>query len=387
MKYIALAAAGALAACATQTGAPAQYDVAADVQSNTTMTITTADRASAVVARLPEAVSNNAVAAARVDGRAMAYSFAGLHAGKTWRDLTADAYECDLAAGRCAEIAGLPDGVGRLAAVAATLEDRIYIFGGYTVAGDGSEKSTPEVWIFDPAARTYSRAADMPTPVDDAVALPVGGRYIYLVSGWHDTDNVDLVQLYDAQRDEWRQATPWPGAPVFGHAGGVIADPPQTGGPQMAHMVICDGVKVVPGSKPGEDRRFEPSAECWEGRADIAQPEIIDWTQRDSLPPAHYRMAATGSARLGLTVFIGGTDNPYNYNGVGYDGAPSDPSAHAWGYDFAAREFAVLANPDTGTMDHRGLIEWNGRFVTLGGMNADRQVMDAVIAHDIGLTE
>ena len=91
MKYMSLAAAGALAACATQTGAPAQYDVVADVQSNTTMTITTADRASAVIARLPEAVSNNAVAAARVDGRAMAYSFAGLHAGKTWRDLTADA--------------------------------------------------------------------------------------------------------------------------------------------------------------------------------------------------------------------------------------------------------------------------------------------------------
>jgi len=338
---------------------------------------------SRVIARLPEPVSNNAVAAASVDGREMAYSFAGLKAGKTWRDVTADAYACDLAAGTCAEIAGLPDGVGRLAASAAAIGGRIAVFGGYTVAEDGAERSTPEVWLFDPETQRYARGADIPVPVDDSVALPVDDRYVYLVSGWHDDGNVDLVQVYDAHRDAWFVATPWPGAPVFGHAGGVIVDPPYVGAPQTARMAVCDGVKVVPGSEPGDRRRFEPSAECWEGRVDLAQPDRIDWTRLDSLPPAHYRMAAVGSDRLGMTVFLGGTSNPYNYDGVGYDGVPSAPSAHAWAYEFGRSEFVVLESPTIAMMDHRGLVEWNGRFVTLGGMDHRRRVVDAVIAHDI----
>jgi len=83
-----------------------------------------------VLAQLPKAVSNNAVAAVEVNGRVIAYSFAGLHSGKTWEDVTADAYACDLAAGECREIEGLPDQIGRLATVAAVADNQIYIFGG-----------------------------------------------------------------------------------------------------------------------------------------------------------------------------------------------------------------------------------------------------------------
>ncbi len=64
----------------------------------------------------------------------------------------------------------------------------------------------------------------MPLPVDDAVSGVWRDSLIYLVSGWHDSDNVAAVQIYDPERNAWEQATPIPGPPVFGYAGGIAGD-------------------------------------------------------------------------------------------------------------------------------------------------------------------
>jgi len=320
-----------------------------------------------MLARLPEAVSNNAVAAAEVDGRVMAYSFAGLGAGKTWQDVTANAYACDLAAGDCREIAGLPDGVGRLASIAATANQQVYIFGGYTVAEDGSERSTPEVWRFDPQNETYSRMADLPLPVDDSVALVYGDRYIYLVSGWHDHDNVDAVQVYDTAEDRWFEATNWPGSPVFGHAGGVLGN----------RLLICGGVEVVPPVSEDTRRTFELYEACWAGEIDREELTQINWEVASAPGAARYRAAMTRSTRLDRLVVVGGSDNPYNYNGIGYDGTPSEPVDPIM--LISDNESIRITRPDyAATMDHRGLVEWNDGFVTLGGMTGDQSVTDAV---------
>lgn len=274
-----------------------------------------------VWARLPEPVTNNAVAGAEVDGRMMAYSFAGLHEGKTWRDVTADAYACDLTARECREIDGLPDGIGRLASVAVNVRGQIYIFGGYTVAEDHSERSTPEVWRFDPASETYTHVTDMPVPVDDTIALPNQDRYIYLVSGWHDTDNVDLVQVYDVEEDRWFEATPFPGAPVFGHAGAILGP----GNPHAPALLrVCGGARVEPASEPGGRRRFVLSEACWDGEILADRPAEIAWSVVSDISGlARYRGAAMPGGR-GLH-FFGGTDNPYNYNGIGYNGEAATP--------------------------------------------------------------
>lgn len=325
-------------------------------------------------AHLPEPVTNNAVAAADVDGRTIAYSFAGLHAGKSWADVTADAYACDLAARTCREIAGLPDGIGRLASVAATAGNRVYVFGGYTVAEDGTERSTPEVWIFDPATETYARAADMPVPVDDSVALVYEDRYILLISGWHDTNNVDLVQIYDTNANLWFEATPWPGAPVFGHAGGIVDN----------RMVICGGAEVLPPETEGGRRRFVQADTCWLGEIDRADPSFIAW---QAFPghqgPARYRAAAAGGSNGRTVYFAGGTDNPYNYDGVGYDGEgsrPLDSVMYPHSLEPGADWALDIGYATFGTMDHRGLVEWNGAFFTLGGMDDERTVLSDVRA-------
>jgi hypothetical protein len=257
----------------------------------------------------------------------------------------------------------VPGSGGRLAGTAVGLPDSVILFGGYTVAEDDSEVSVPRVQRLDLEARTWSELAPMPVPVDDSVSLRYGDRYVYLVSGWHDSGNVNLVQVYDLAEDRWFQATPWPGPPLFGHAGGIVDET----------LVVCDGVGIE--SRLRERRRFVAIAACYIGRIDPENPARIDWRR---LPhhggPPLYRMAATGSAARRQVVFAGGSDNPYNYSGIGYNGEPSEPSDRVFAWDLDAEAWHELGRLAKPTMDHRGLLESDGGFVVVGGMGAGQAV-------------
>ena len=319
-----------------------------------------------VITTLPEPITNTAIA--RVGDTA--YAFSGLHAGKTWADVTAKAYACDLAKGTCRSIAPLPDGIGRLASTAVNVQGKVYIFGGYSVAKDGAEKSTPEVWVFDSKTETYARAADMPVPVDDTVAMVYQDRYIVLVSGWHDTDNVDLVQVFDTKNNSWFNATAFPGNPVFGHAGAISGD----------RLLICGGVKVVPPVAPATRRSFVLSTACWSGKIS-ENAQSIEWTKAgDVAPGAAYRRAALALPN-GDMVFYGGALNPYNYNGIGYDGKPSAPLARMDIAHFDTDgEVRWRQTSAPSGMDFRSGILWQGALITIGGMNETQTVVDAVYA-------
>ncbi len=177
------------------------------------------------------------------------------------------------------------------------------------------------------------------------------------------------MQVYDVVEDRWFQATPWPGPPVFGHAGGLVG---QT-------IAICDGVGIE--SRLDERRRFVAIAACYAGTIDPDDPARIDWRRL----PYHggrplYRMAATGSEARGQVIFAGGSENPYNYDGIGYDGEPSPPSDRVFAWDVAARAWRELGRLPVATMDHRGLLEIDGAYAIVGGMGAEQQVRADVIA-------
>lgn len=318
--------------------------------------------------KLPEAVTNNA--AAYHGPSQTVYSFTGLSEGKAWTDVHAKSFACTLPAKTCETIVPLPDNIGRLAATAQTIGDTVYIFGGYSVAEDGHEISTPEVWAYDVSTQTYMRKADMPVPVDDSVSLTYQGRYIYLVSGWHKDDNVINVQMYDAQIDAWFPASDWPGAPVFGHAGGIVG----------SVMTICDGVQIIPPKTEEARRTFETISACWRGDIDADDPKRIAWRKLPQLPgKGHYRMAATGWAEQNIIIFAGGSDNAYNYDGIGYNKIPSEPSKHVWGYDITADDYVLFKDKPTATMDHRALIHLGGdEFMTLGGMGKGQKVLRSI---------
>jgi hypothetical protein len=315
---------------------------------------------------MPAALSNNAVAAIAVDGAPRFYSFFGLGPGKTHADIVRSAFEYDLDTGRWSSLPDIPVDQGRLASVAAAADGAVYLFGGYTVAADGHEVSTPDVLRFEPATRVYRKVAPMPTPVDDSVALVHDDRRIYLVSGWHQDRNLPLVQVYDVRTDRWARATDFPGTPVFGHAGAIRGD----------DLLVCDGVRldVVAGK-----RTFTASPECWRGRIDRNDPTRIDWRQATPHPGApRYRMAAGADRGSGLLLFLGGSEIPYNYNGIGYDGRPATPSAVAQGYDLATDRWRSLQPLANASMDHRGLATFAGRHHLIGGMRDGQRVSAAV---------
>ena len=324
------------------------------------------------IAALPMPVSNNAVASVIVDDRQYLLSFAGLGSGRSHADTLDKTFVLDSESGVWRESVALPGGVGRLASLAVSVGELAYVFGGYTVAADDSETSLPLVHAFDPVTEKFTALSAMPVPVDDAVAVTFLDRFIYLISGWHDLGNVNLVQRYDVETDTWVQATPIPGNPVFGHAGGIVGN----------KIVYCDGVAIKHFADRSRD--FAANDECFLGLIDESDIRRIDWRQLQVHPGlARYRMAAAGVESLNAVVFIGGSDNPYNYDGVGYDGQPSEPAVGGLLFDLASLSWRELSLPSTATMDHRGLAPYAGRWLTVGGMLSGQEVTDRVIAYKL----
>lgn len=312
---------------------------------------------------LPNAISNNAVVSMPSAEGSTLFSFMGLRDGKTHADTSLAAFRLDPGAQSWRRITDVPGQEGRLAGIAVAVDENIYIFGGYTVADDHGEHSVEAVHRLDPADNTYTAVAPMPVPVDDTVALVYRDRYVYLVSGWHETGNVNLVQLYDTETGTWQQATPWPGEPVFGHAGGIVDN----------ILVIADGVGI---EVAATGRRFTASSDAYKGVIDPENPTRIEWR---ALPPHPgkplYRAAATGTHRGGERIlFAGGSDNPYNYDGIGYNGSPAEPSELVFAFDLAADDWQLVGQLPFGTMDHRGLMETQRGWVIAGGMRTGQTV-------------
>ena len=306
---------------------------------------------------LPEALSNNAVAAVHSGAGVTLLSFAGIGGALRAPDVHARAYLLAPGSARWESIPDVP-GPGRLAATAVGVEGGALLFGGYSVDLDGAEDSLADVFFFDVAERRYQRLASMPVPVDDSLALYDGERYVYLIGGWHHNGNVNLVQLYDVYEDRWLQATPWPGAAVFGHAGARVG----------RQLIVCDGVAIDYQVRP---RRFVASDACYLASIDADDPQRLHW---QALPPRPggpcYRSAAGVSPRTGAVVFFGGADNPYNYNPVGYDKRPSRPCTKAVRFDPEQRSWSEPVDVPGASMDHRAAVEIQGQLVVIGGLDA-----------------
>ena len=325
---------------------------------------------------LPKAVSNNAVAQVKANNQDYIISFSGLASGKSFEDVHNYTYVYNVKLQTWQVKSPVPiakaiNGLtGRLASVATAINDTAYVFGGYTVAKDHSEVSVPDVYAYHVLTDQYQQLAAMPVPVDDSVALAYKNRYIYLISGWHNDGNVNLVQLFDTQTNQWQQASPFPGKPVFGHAGGIVDNT----------LVICDGVRVD--VHLTKRRSYAAENACYRGEINLKNPSNISWHQvKHPTGTSRYRMAARGVINSVTNskeiVFVGGSDNPYNYNGIGYNGEPSTPSNEIWRYNIATATWQITYS-NIATMDHRGLLELNGKLLTVGGMGKNQKVLKSI---------
>jgi N-acetylneuraminic acid mutarotase len=311
--------------------------------------------------RLPQPITNNTVAAIEIDGEISVFSFLGLDSTKVWSGVTNAAYRWDVGVDQWAAIDPVP-GPGRLAATAQVVDGRIYVIGGYTVAEDGGERSLPDVAIYDPSSDAWSRGADIPVPTDDAASGVWQGEEIALVSGWHDTGNITDVQFYNPASDSWQAGSPIPGRPVFGHTGAIVGD----------QVVYIDGAAIVE-TRP----RFVIDTASWVGRLRADDLTDVSWALISPHPgPPLYRAA---SGTIGdYAIFVGGTDNPYNYSGIGYDGVPSEPIRQILTYAPELDLWGELPPLPVATMDHRNVGLAGGQVFVVGGMLKGQIVSDHV---------
>jgi len=303
---------------------------------------------------MPAAVSGNAVAA--LGGGLEIFSMMGVGPRKTWDDITNQVYTLDLAHPKWRQGRTVPGVAGRLGASAAGARGLVVLMGGYAVDAHDAEFTLPDVNVYEPGARRWSRGKDIPTPVDSAVSGVTQNRFIYLIGGRSPAGPVNNVQVYDLEKDIWSQATPFPGTPVFGLSGGVADE----------EIVIVDGAKPGPAGGP----RYVASDGCWLGKIDKKDPAKIEWSK---LPPhpgtARFAIAGGGSNRDHRIFFSGGTATPHNFKGVPYDGQPQEASATSFAYDLHGHKWETTSE-DTfdPRADSRGIVITPIGPLVLGGM-------------------
>jgi N-acetylneuraminic acid mutarotase len=304
---------------------------------------------------MPAAVSGNAVAGLK--GGFQLFSFMGVGPKKDWNDVTNDVYIMTLGrAGKWTTARQVPGPVGRLNAAAGGVKGVVVLMGGFVVDSKGAELTVPDVNVYEPGARRWSRGKDIPILVDSAVVGVTHDHFIYLIGGRSPSGPVNIVQLYDIEKDSWTQATPFPGTQAFGMAGGVADE----------NIVIVDGAKPGPAGGP----RYVASDECWLGKIDHKDPTKIEWSK---LPPhpgtARFGIAGGGADRDHRIYFSGGTATPHDYKGASYDGNPPDVSSLTFDFDLHAHKWETLdENTSDPRADGRGLVETPIGPVLLGGI-------------------
>jgi N-acetylneuraminic acid mutarotase len=312
---------------------------------------------------MPAAVSNNAVAALR--GGLDVYSLMGIGPKKTWDDITNKVYVLHLAGAKWVEERPVPGVAGRLGASAVGARGQVFLFGGFVVDGQGAEITVPDVNSYVPGDRRWYRGADIPVPVDSAVIGVNQNRYIYLVGGRSKDGPVNSVQVYDAEKNTWSVATPFPGTPVFGHAGGLTDDA----------IVFVDGAK----KNAATGSPYVTSDECWLGKIDRKDPNKIEWSK---LPPH------PGSARFGIVAgveksrvyFSGGSASFHNFKGQDSEGKPVELSPLTFDYEVHGNRWETIEeNTFDVRSDSHGMVSTPIGQLIVGGLVSNTAVSARVV--------
>ena len=313
---------------------------------------------------MPDAVTSNAVASLK--SGIEVYSIMGVGTKKTWDTITNKMYVLRLTSGKWVEGRAVPGVAGRLGSSAVGAKGQIFVFGGYVVDGQGVELTVADVNAYVPQDHRWYRAADIPVPVDSAVIGITHDRYIYLVGGRSKSGPVNNVQVYDVEKNTWSQGTPFPGTPVFGHAGGV-AD---------------EAIVYVDGAKKDAEGKYIASDECWIGKIDHKDPNKIEWSKLPPHPgPGRFGIVAGAGDRDHRVLFSGGTIAPHDFKGLGSDGKPAEISPVTFVYELHGNRWETITE-DTYDVraDTRGIVFTPLGPLVLGGTLKNSAVSARVLA-------
>ena len=316
------------------------------------------------IALLPIPVTNNAVCGIEIAGRKYVYSFGGLGAGKTHSDITLRSFRLDLASNVWAEIEALPDTMPKIAAAASVVNGKIYIIGGYHVFPNGHEKSSAKVHVFDPMTNKYlDNAADIPTAIDDQVQAVWKDSLIYVATGWSDSLNVGLVQVFNPALNQWQYGTSLPNEYSYNVFGG-------------SGTIVDNKLYFAGGAGNRQHKNFPIQSFMRTGQINPEDPLAILWQTQKIENAGIYRSGAI--IINNQPAWIGGASLSYNYNGIAYTKQPAEPLKQILIYDnkkFTLKKSELVAPP---IMDMRGVAQFDDTIIIVGGMEVGQQVSNKV---------
>ncbi len=313
------------------------------------------------MAPLPMPISNNAVVEGWKNGVAQVYSFGGIDSTKLFSGITLSSFRYDTQNDSWDTIAPLPDTRGKIAVAASNVQNKIYITGGYYVFANGNEISSDKVHIYDPETNAYlPDGASIPLAIDDHVQVVWRDSLIYLITGWSNTNNRNVVQIYNPALDEWYAGTSVPNTNAYKAFG-------------ASGMIRGDSIFYFGGAKSGNN--FPVSNNLRIGIIDTLDPTQITWMDTViAAPLVGYRMAATLIEHD--LYWIGGSDETYNYDGIAYAGGGVEPNNRVLSVDPVTFSYGIdTSSVQAIPMDLRGIARVNAHvFYLAGGMEANQKV-------------
>ncbi len=311
---------------------------------------------------IPEPIANNAVSQGTYLGVPHVYSFSGIDTTKDHVGISLKSFRYNTQTMVWDTIPPLPDTLGKIAAGASTVNNIIYVMGGYHVLSDGMEISSDKVHRYDPATNSYlPDGAPIPKPIDDQVQCVWRDSLIFLITGWSNTGNVRDVQIYDPSSDSWQIGTSVPTTAsqyaCFGGSGTIIGD-----------TIFYYG-----GAKSGLN--FPASDVLRKGVIAPTDPTNITWDLVAAGPRRAYRSACFHYQDRAF--WLGGSSISYNYDGLAYfDGSGVPPANSVISYQSSTGNFTEWNYSDS-VMDLRGIARISpNQWIVCGGMIESQQVTD-----------
>lgn len=310
----------------------------------------------------PIYTTNNAVSEGFINEKPYVFTFGGLDSTKLYTGIHRRSYRFDVNNNIWQQIADVPDTLGKVASGASTVNNLIYILGGYHVFKNHSEKSSNKVHRYDVLSNKFLEDGEpIPIPIDDHVQAVWRDSLIYVIAGWSDTENVPDVQIYNPLKNAWSVGTTLPNNNVyksFGASGSIVADTIYYfGGASMGkHYPIQNMLRkgIINPKKPSEI---------------IWSHQVLDSTV------VGYRMASTTVNNI--IHWLGGSGVTYNYNPIAYDGSGGvNPMNRDLYIENDQWKVDLTSNLP---MDLRGIAEINDSTkIIVGGILEDQKVSNSV---------
>jgi hypothetical protein len=312
-------------------------------------------------ADMPAQISNNAVTYGHKNGSPYLFSFAGIDNTKLFSGISLQSFAYDITNNTWSSLPDLPDTLGKIAASASTIKNKIYIVGGYHVLSNGNEVTSNKVHIFDPETSSFlSDGQNIPVPIDDQVQCVWRDSLLFCITGWSNSGNVPNTQIYNPELNAWQVGTSVPNNNTYKCFGG-------------SGIIVGDTIYYYGGASGGFN--FPAVNFLRKGVINPLNPTEINWSNPINIVGyTGYRTAALTDS-FNFIYFIGGSSKSYNYNGLAYsNNAGVEPNETIITLSPTSLNWQADIVPNL-PMDLRGIAQLeNGRCFIAGGMESNQQV-------------